>query len=174
MAIVLLIRPAGLFGRADDARMPQTISLAGPAARCIVWLLGCCRGALVPFVVYPVFLMKVLCFALFACAFNLLLGYRRPAVLRPCRVLRLGGLRRRPRREGLGPAAGARDRLPAPPLAALLGVVFGWLAIRRNGIYFAMITLALAQMVYFFALQAPFTGGGGRPAADPARHICSG
>jgi branched-chain amino acid transport system permease protein len=111
-----------------------------------------------PFQLYPVFLMKVLCFALFASAFNLLLGF--------------GGLL------SFGHAAyfGAASYVSAhaakvwgltPELAILsgtvvagvLGLAFGSLAIRRQGIYFAMITLALAQMVYFFSLQAPFTGG---------------
>jgi branched-chain amino acid transport system permease protein len=111
-----------------------------------------------PFVLYPVFLMKVLCFALFASAFNLLLGF--------------GGLM------SFGHAAffGIASYLSAhsakvwgftPELAiltgtvcgTLLGVVFGWLAIKRQGIYFAMITLALSQMVYFFSVQAKFTGG---------------
>ena len=111
-----------------------------------------------PFVVYPVLMMKVLCFALFACAFNLLLGFT--------------GLLSFGHAAFLGMAAYttgyAMTHLPVTPEAALilgtlasaaLGVVFGGLAIRRQGIYFAMITLALAQMVYFFCLQAPFTGG---------------
>ena len=111
-----------------------------------------------PYVLYPVFLMKVLCFALFALAFNLLLGY--------------GGLL------SFGHAAyfGMASYLSAysakmwgftPELAiltgtlaaALLGLVFGAVAIRRQGIYFSMITLALAQMVFFFCVQAKFTGG---------------
>ena len=114
--------------------------------------------AVAPFVLYPVFVMKLLCFALFACAFNLLIGYvgllsfghaayfgmgaylavhaAKVWVLDPIAAILLGGL-----------------------VAGALGVVFGWLAIRRAGIYFAMITLALAQMVYFFCVQAPFTGG---------------
>ena len=112
-----------------------------------------------PFVLYPVFLMKLLCFALFACAFNLLIGYVGLLSLRPCRLFRHGRLSRRPRSQGLGSDAGARDhhrRLSPPARSAL---VAGSLAIRRQGIYFAMITLALAQMVYFFCVQAPFTGG---------------
>ena len=111
-----------------------------------------------PFVVYPVFLMKALCFALFACAFNLLIGY--------------GGLLSFGHAAYLGSAgyvtAHAAKVWGWPPelailartgAAAGLGVVIGAPAIRRQGIYFAMITLALAQMLYFFFLQAPFTGG---------------
>src|SRR5947209_8811519 len=107
---------------------------------------------------YPVFLMKALCFALFACAFNLLLGF--------------GGLLSFGHAMFLGSAgyvcAHAAKQWGWPPeaaivagtsAAALLGVVTGALAIRRQGIYFAMITLALSQMVFFFCLQAPFTGG---------------
>lgn len=111
-----------------------------------------------PLTLYPVFLMKVMCFALFACAFNLLLGF--------------GGLL------SFGHAAyfGAASYVSAhaakvwgvtPEIAvllgtgaaAVLGLIFGALAIRRQGIYFAMVTLAFAQMVFFFSLQAPFTGG---------------
>ena len=111
-----------------------------------------------PFVVYPIFLMKALCFALFACAFNLLLGF--------------GGLLSFGHAMFLGTAgyvtAHAAKVWGWPPelailagtaAAAALGVVTGLLAIRRQGIYFAMITLALAQMVYFFYLQTPFTHG---------------
>ncbi len=111
-----------------------------------------------PFVVYPVLMMKVLCFALFACAFNLLLGFT--GLLSFGHAAFLG--------TGAYTTGYAMTHLPVTPevalvlgtlAAAVLGVVFGGLAIRRQGIYFAMITLALAQMVYFFCLQAPFTGG---------------
>jgi branched-chain amino acid transport system permease protein len=109
-------------------------------------------------VLYPVYLMKVLCFALFACAFNLLIGYVGLLSFGHAAYFGMGGYI-------TGYAAKAWG-LP-PELAILLGglagaafgLPFGWLAIRRAGIYFAMITLALAQMVYFFCLQAPFTGG---------------
>ncbi|MFL6624545.1 MAG: branched-chain amino acid ABC transporter permease [Sulfurifustis sp.] len=111
-----------------------------------------------PFFVYPVLLMKVMCFALFACAFNLLIGY--------------GGLLSFGHAMFFGAASylcahAAKVWGVTPEIAillgtgtaALIGVVAGLLAIRRQGIYFAMITLALAQMVFFFCLQAPFTGG---------------
>jgi branched-chain amino acid transport system permease protein len=115
--------------------------------------------AIAPFAgVYTVFLMKALCFALFACAFNLLLGY--------------GGLLSFGHAMFLGTAgyicAHVAKEWGWPPelailagtaVAAALGAVVGVLAIRRQGIYFAMITLAIAQMVYFFAVQAPFTHG---------------
>jgi len=115
--------------------------------------------AAAPFLgVYPVFLMKALCFALFACAFNLLIGF--------------GGLLSFGHAMFLGTAgyacAHAAKVWGFPPelailfgtaCATLLGVVAGALAIRRQGIYFAMITLALAQMIYFFYLQAGFTHG---------------
>jgi branched-chain amino acid transport system permease protein len=107
---------------------------------------------------YPVFVMKVLCFALFACAFNLLIGftgllsfghaaffggaaYFAGHALKVWGLPTLGGL-------AVGLVAGG-----------VLGLAMGYLAIRRSGIYFSMITLALAQMLYFFFLQAPFTGG---------------
>jgi branched-chain amino acid transport system permease protein len=111
-----------------------------------------------PHVVYPVFLMKALCFALFACAFNLLIGY--VGLLSFGHAVFLGSA-------GYVAAHAAKVWGWPPELAivsgtgaaAVLGVVIGALAIRSKGIYFANITLALAQMIYFFCLQAPFTGG---------------
>ncbi|HKW38940.1 MAG TPA: branched-chain amino acid ABC transporter permease [Burkholderiales bacterium] len=113
---------------------------------------------LAPLVAYPIFLMKVMCFALFACAFNLLIGYG--GLVSFGHAMFLGSA-------GYASAHAAKVWGFSPELAilfgtgcaALLGLVTGLLAIRRQGIYFAMITLALAQMVYFFYLQAPFTGG---------------
>ncbi len=116
-------------------------------------------GLLAPFVAYPVFLMKVLCFALFACAFNLLLGYAGLLSFGHAAFLATGGyvtgylLSSYP---GLTPELGI---LIGTGAAVLLGVAFGALAIRRQGIYFAMVTLALAQLMFFFYIQAPFTGG---------------
>ena len=111
-----------------------------------------------PFVFYPVFLMKALCFALFACAFNLLIGFG--GLLSFGHAMFLGAA-------GYIAAQAAKvwgfptelAILTGMGAAALLGVFAGLLAIRRQGIYFAMITLALAQMVFFYCLQAPFTGG---------------
>ena len=115
--------------------------------------------ALAPWVgIYPVFLMKALCFALFACAFNLLIGYA--GLLSFGHAMFFGTA-------GYVTAHAAKVWGLSPELAILagtaastaLGVVSGSLAIRRQGIYFAMITLAIAQMLFFFYLQAPFTGG---------------
>ncbi|MCR5856658.1 branched-chain amino acid ABC transporter permease [Mesorhizobium sp. J428] len=127
-------------------------------------------GLAAPHVLYPVFVMKVLCFALFACAFNLLLGF--------------GGLL------SFGHAAyfGSASYISAhaakvwgltPELAilsgtlaaAVLGLAIGSLAIRRQGIYFAMVTLAFAQMVFFFSAQAPFTGGEDGIQSVPRGHL---
>jgi branched-chain amino acid transport system permease protein len=111
-----------------------------------------------PFFLYPVFLMKILCFALFACAFNLLIGYVGLLSFGHAAYFGMGGYI-------TGYAAKAWGVPPelailmGAAIGGILGLPFGWLAIRRAGIYFAMITLALAQMVYFFCLQAPFTGG---------------
>jgi branched-chain amino acid transport system permease protein len=111
-----------------------------------------------PFVLYPVFLMKLYCFALFACAFNLLIGYVGLLSFGHAAYFGMGGYL-------AGHAAKVWGLTPELSIiiggltAGLLGVVAGWIAIRRQGIYFAMITLALAQMVYFFCVQAPFTGG---------------
>ena len=111
-----------------------------------------------PALIYPIAVMKVLCFALFACAFNLVLGYTGLlsfghaaffgwAAYVSAHVVKIWGL---PPELGIlaGTAAGAA-----------LGLGFGWLAIRRQGIYFAMVTLALAQMMFFVALEVPFTHG---------------
>src|SRR5579863_10248423 len=129
------------------------------------------RSAAVPYVIaglfalcvpllgiYPVFMMKLLCFAMFACAYNLLLGF--------------GGMLSFGHAAFFGAAAYATAWLATAHgwgsasailagiiVSALLGLIVGVIAIRRRGIYFAMITLALAQLVYFVCLEAPFTGG---------------
>lgn len=112
----------------------------------------------VPVFVYPVLIMKVLCFALFACAFNLLIGY--VGLLSFGHAMFFGG--------AAYISGHAMKVLGWPPelaiiagtaVAAAIGLVAGSLAIRRQGIYFAMVTLALAQLVFFFCLQAKFTGG---------------
>ena len=114
--------------------------------------------AVAPFFLYPVFLMQALCFALFACAFNLLIGY--VGLLSFGHALFFGWASylcaHAAKRWGLPPEAAVFFGTAG---AAVLGLVSGFLAIRRQGIYFAMITLALAQMMYFVALRAPFTGG---------------
>ncbi|HZN23999.1 MAG TPA: branched-chain amino acid ABC transporter permease, partial [Burkholderiales bacterium] len=114
--------------------------------------------AVAPFAIYPVFLMKVMCFALFACAFNLLLGYVGLLSFGHAMFLGMGGYTAAHAAKvwGLTPELAI---LCGAAAACVLGIAAGLLAIRRQGIYFAMITLALAQMVYFFCLQAPFTGG---------------
>jgi branched-chain amino acid transport system permease protein len=114
--------------------------------------------ALAPLFIYPIFLMKVMCFALFACAFNLLVGFG--GLLSFGHAMFLGTA-------GYAAAHSAKVWGFPPELAILfgtgcafaLGIVTGLLAIRRQGIYFAMITLALAQMMFFYYLQAQFTGG---------------
>jgi branched-chain amino acid transport system permease protein len=111
-----------------------------------------------PFLVYPVFVMKVLCFALFASAFNLLLGYGGLLSFGHAAYFGMASYvsAHAAKVWGLTPELAI---LSGTIVAALLGVVIGALAIRRQGIYFAMVTLAFAQMIYFFSLQAPFTGG---------------
>ena len=115
-------------------------------------------GVLAPFALYPTFLMKLLCFALFACAFNLLLGY--VGLLSFGHAAFFGGAAYvcgyLCKELGWSPETGI---LAGTLTAAFMGWAFGAIAIKRAGIYFAMITLALAQLVYFLALQLPFTGG---------------
>jgi len=129
-----------------------------PRHHAVIFIGLLAAGLIAPFLLAPVFVMKVLCFALFACAFNLLLGF--------------GGLLSLGHATFFGSASyvsahAAKVWGLTPELAILcgtlsalvLGVVIGALAIRRQGIYFAMVTLAFAQMVYFFLLQVGFTGG---------------
>src|SRR5712691_10071065 len=124
----------------------------------IAFVIMACALIVAPTFAYPVFLMKCLCMALFACAFNLLIGY--VGLLSFGHAVFLGGA-------GYASAHAAKV-WGAPPEAAILfgtvaaaglGVAIGALAIRSRGIYFANITLAFAQMIYFFSLQATFTGG---------------
>jgi len=161
----------------DIAALPRSEVPASMKIAFAVLVAVLVLAPLPPFEIYPVFLMKALCFALFACAFNLLIGY--------------GGLLSFGHAMFFGWASYVTAHLakvgtislpywlggwgwlviPLPPqspeiaiiggtlAAGLLGVIVGGIAIRRQGIYFAMITLALAQMMYFFALQAKFTGG---------------
>jgi branched-chain amino acid transport system permease protein len=125
----------------------------------LAWLVGLALLVLAPFAgLYPVFGMTALCFAIFACAFNLLLGFTGllsfgHAAYFSAAAYATGWLAR----SAHWPAELAL--LAGVGVAAALGLVVGLIAIRRQGIYFAMITLALAQMVYFVWLQAPFTGG---------------
>jgi branched-chain amino acid transport system permease protein len=163
MAIVLLIKPTGLFGKATtQAGVVEHAgsATAGDASRTATAAFLVMAGLLIaaPFFVYPLFLMKALCFALFACALNLMLGY--VGLLSFGHAMFLGSA-------GYVSAHAAKVWGLTPELAiiagiaaaALLGVVTGILAIRRQGIYFAMTTLALAQMIFFFCVQAKFTGG---------------
>jgi branched-chain amino acid transport system permease protein len=125
----------------------------------VLWALVLAFLLIAPFIgVYPVFMMKALCFAIFACAFNLLLGYTGllsfgHAAFLGTAAYATGWL---VRSAGWTPELGV---LAGTAVAAVLGLLVGLIAIRRQGIYFAMITLAMAQMIYFICLQAPFTGG---------------
>jgi branched-chain amino acid transport system permease protein len=164
MAVVLLVRPAGLFGRTGGGPVLESapaVPVSTGADRrgeylLLVLLLALAMTA--PFVVYPAFLMKALCFALFASAFNLLIGYVGllsfghsaffgGAAYATALIAKHGGMP--PEIALIGGVGGA----------AALGALFGWIAIRRQGVYFAMITLALSQVVYFYALQTPYAAG---------------
>ena len=133
---------------------------AGHARRArLAWGAGLVLLLAAPFIgVYPIFVMKALCFAIFACAFNLLLGFT--GLLSFGHAAYLGAAAYATgwlvRTAGWSPELGV---LAGTLIAAATGLVVGLIAIRRQGIYFAMITLAMAQMLYFVFLQAPFTGG---------------
>ncbi len=145
-----------ILPRAAAAR-PFSI-LGFSSAQAVAFLLLLAAIVVGPMVLYPVFLMKVLCFALFACAFNLLIGYVGLLSFGHAAYFGMGSYIT---------AWTAKNWGVTPEIAILLGgltgaalgCLFGALAIRRQGLYFAMITLALAQMNFFFCLQAPFTGG---------------
>jgi branched-chain amino acid transport system permease protein len=111
-----------------------------------------------PYIFYPIFLMRVLCYALFASAYNLLFGY--VGLLAFGHAAFFGSAAyvaaHTAKNWGVTPEVAI---LLATAVSSVLGLLFGWLAIRRQGLYFAMITLALAQIVYFYAVQAPWTHG---------------
>jgi branched-chain amino acid transport system permease protein len=161
----------------DAAAIPQSEVPASMKIAFAVLVAVLVAAPLPPFDVYPVFLMQALCFALFACAFNLLIGYGGLlsfghamffgwGAYVAAHLAKVGAV-------SLPYWAGTWNWLviPLPPqspefailggmlAAGVLGAIVGGVAIRRQGIYFAMITLALAQMMYFFAVQAKFTGG---------------
>ncbi|HET8584274.1 MAG TPA: branched-chain amino acid ABC transporter permease, partial [Casimicrobiaceae bacterium] len=127
--------------------------------------------AIAPFAgIYPVFVMKALCFALFACAFNLLLGFGGLLSFGHAMFLGTAGYvcAHAAKVWGLTPEVAI---LAGTASSAALGTLVGALAIRRQGIYFAMITLAIAQMMYFFYVQAPFTHGEDGIQAVPRGHL---
>ncbi len=164
MAIVLLTKPSGLFGKqltvqntvaAEATR--ETLRL-DPRWQRLGWWALAAAALVAPLVVYPLFMMKVLCFALFAAAFNLLLGY--VGLLSFGHAAFFGAAAYATGLAMKGWGLSAELGLLAGTLAgAALGLVFGAIAIRRQGIYFSMITLALSQVVYFVAVQSRFTGG---------------
>jgi branched-chain amino acid transport system permease protein len=163
MALVLILRPQGLFGKETSAHSGTDISVTRRESileNGRVWLpvLAIFGAFVLPYVVYPVFAMKILALALFALAYNLVFGY--------VGLLAFGHA------AFFGASAYGAAHTAAvwgwPPelailagtgLAAAIGALFGWLAIRRQGLYFAMITLALAQIVVFYAVQASWTHG---------------
>jgi len=142
----------------QTAPMKTSVRTERSRSEIIAFVLMAVALVAAPAVIYPLFLMKALCFALFACAFNLLIGY--VGLLSFGHALFFGWASyvsaHAAKVWGFPPELAI---LTATAAAAGLGFVAGAIAIRRQGIYFAMVTLALAQMMYFFAVQAPFTGG---------------
>ncbi|WP_119681051.1 branched-chain amino acid ABC transporter permease [Indioceanicola profundi] len=159
---------------ADHSTVPAGAGAAqsrgGERALLVVAAAGLILLAAAPFFVYPVFLMKALCFALFACAFNLLIGFG--GLLSFGHAAFFGGAAyvtaHAAKVWGLTPELAL---LTGTAAAAVMGLAFGGLAIRRQGIYFAMTTLALSQMVFFVFLQAPFTGGEDGIQGVPRGHL---
>lgn len=152
---------AAVTAEASAGLSPVKIGLIG---------LGLAALIVAPMFIYPIFIMKLLCFALFACAFNLLLGYT--GLLSFGHAAFFGGAAyftaHAVKVWGVTPEIGLIIGMAG---AALLGLVIGFVAIRRQGIYFAMITLALSQMFYFFCLQAPFTHGEDGLQSVPRGHL---
>ena len=142
----------------QESRALYRLGVITPARKRLFFGVLVLAGLALPRLVYPVFLMNVLCLALFASAFNLLLGYTgllsfgHAAFLSSAAYVTGYVVKA----WGLPPEVGL---LAGTAVAALLGWLIGALAIRRSGIYFAMITLGFAQMIYFLAVQLPFTGG---------------
>jgi len=153
-------------------KMTTTIETERSTSRLQAVLLLMAVGCLIaaPLFFYPIFLMKLLCFALFACAFNLLLGYT--GLLSFGHATFFGGAAyftaHAMKEWGVTPEIGVLIGVAG---AALLGLIVGFVAIRRQGIYFAMITLALGQMFYFFCLQAQFTHGEDGIQSVPRGHL---
>jgi branched-chain amino acid transport system permease protein len=143
---------------ADGLAMTAKWAPALPRHHLLVFVGLLTLAAIGPLVAYPVFLMKIFCFALFACAFNLLLGFGGLMSFGHAAYFGAGAYvtAHAAKVWGVTPEVAI---LLGTATATLLGLCIGALAIRRQGIYFAMITLAFAQMVFFVALQAPFTGG---------------
>lgn len=151
----------------DVAVMPLPMSQQRPK---VVFALLLAASLIAPFVIYPVFLMNALCWALFASAFNLLFGY--VGLLSFGHAAYFGGAAYvtayLTKNYGLPPELGI---LAGAAAATVMGAVFGAIAIRRQGIAFAMVTLALAQLLYFFALQTPLSGGEDGIQSVPRGHL---
>ncbi len=139
-------------------------------AQSIAFVLMVLLIAVCPFVLYPVFLMRVLTAALFACSFNLMIGYVGLLSFGQAAFFGMGSYVAAWTMKAWHVDASIAIAVGGLTGAAL-GLVLGFLAIRRSGIYFAMITLALAQMVYFFCLEAPFTGGEDGIQQVPRGHL---
>jgi branched-chain amino acid transport system permease protein len=142
----------------QEARVAYRAGIITPGRKRAFFLVLGLVGLALPLAVYPVFLMNVLCMALFASAFNLLLGYTGLLSFGHAAFLGSAGYVTGHVLKvwGWPPELGI---LAGTAVATLLGLAIGGLAIRRSGIYFAMITLGFAQMIYFLAVQLPFTGG---------------
>jgi branched-chain amino acid transport system permease protein len=136
----------------------------------ILYLIALAVALAAPFFAYPVFLMKLLCFALFACAFNLLIGFTGLLSFGHAAFLGSAGYVTGHVLTVLGWPT-ALGILAGVAASGGIGLVVGALAIRRQGIYFSMITLALAQMIYFVALRAPFTHGEDGLQGIPRGHL---
>lgn len=162
MALVLIFRPAGLFGKETTSHSVADVS-SGRAGSILengrLWLgIFTVGGIAMPFLVYPMMGMKILVLALFALAYNLIFGY--------VGLLAFGHAAFYGTSAYVTAHAAAAWGLPTElcilmgvAAATAVGALFGWLAIRRQGLYFAMITVALAQIIYFYAVQAPWTHG---------------
>ena len=161
-----------MAGQASHAPAAPAVAAHPQAAGIRVVLLVAILGLLVaaPFLVYPIFVMKLLCFALFAGAFNLLLGYT--GLLSFGHAAFFGGAAyftaHSVKEWGVTPEVGLLIGVAG---ASVLGLVIGSIALRRTGIYFTMITLALAQMFFFFCLQASFTHGEDGIQSVPRGHL---
>jgi branched-chain amino acid transport system permease protein len=156
------MKPSGLFGKQDPGPAtdaPPAIAIPAKSRRYehVLLLSLLLASCLAPFVFYPPFLMRVLCFALFAMAINLLVGYVGLLSFGHAAFFGIAAYATAYSAKAWGFSV-EFAMLFGIVLSFLAGCVFGWIAIRRQGVYFAMVTLALSQIVYFFFVQAPFAG----------------
>jgi branched-chain amino acid transport system permease protein len=150
--------PQSAVGSSASTQHSEFKILGFSGARAVAFLMLVAFILFAPIVIYPVFLMKVYVFMIYACAYNMLLGYAGLMSFGHAAFFGMGAYLTAWTAVRLGLST-ELALFCGTTVGAILGLIIGWLAIRRRGLYFAMITLAFAQMIYFICLKASFTGG---------------